>query len=198
VCVVQERGSTPPRLPVSLERVMIGWINLSVEAFIRDSFGDDAWAATVAKVCICTRPQRFSELSTGPRGNKLALGLPLPRQRDLRVRATQRGRAMGRLQDFLCPVGSPLAASQPGHQRRVSFGRNCCSGPGSVWPLFYRCAQRCTPYLSADYRSLAAGYVYGQGYEKLLLCLGDSLPTFLYVTAPDAGRGGADAPAGAT
>jgi hypothetical protein len=29
---------------------MIGWINLSVEAFIRDSFGDDAWAATVAKV----------------------------------------------------------------------------------------------------------------------------------------------------
>ena len=28
---------------------MIGWINLSVKAFIRDSFGDEAWLATVAK-----------------------------------------------------------------------------------------------------------------------------------------------------
>ena len=28
---------------------MIGWINNSVESFIRDSFGDEAWLAVVAK-----------------------------------------------------------------------------------------------------------------------------------------------------
>ena len=29
---------------------MIGWINLSVESFIRDNFGDDTWVQLVAKV----------------------------------------------------------------------------------------------------------------------------------------------------
>ena len=38
------------RSSIVLSAGMIGWINLSVEAFIRDSFGDDAWTATVAKV----------------------------------------------------------------------------------------------------------------------------------------------------
>ena len=28
---------------------MIGWINLSVEAFVRDSFGDAAWEAILEK-----------------------------------------------------------------------------------------------------------------------------------------------------
>jgi hypothetical protein len=48
-CHVEVAGALWAASP-GLELVMIGWINLSVEAFIRDSFGDDAWAATVAKV----------------------------------------------------------------------------------------------------------------------------------------------------
>ena len=36
------------RLPGALA-TMIGWINLSVESFIRESFGDDVWTQLIAK-----------------------------------------------------------------------------------------------------------------------------------------------------
>jgi len=60
-CHVEVAGALWAASP-GLELVMIGWINLSVEAFIRDSFGDDAWAATVAKVS--ERPQRNTHSRT--------------------------------------------------------------------------------------------------------------------------------------
>jgi hypothetical protein len=39
---------------------MIGWINLSVEAFIRESFGDDTWVTLVqkARACAAARAMR--------------------------------------------------------------------------------------------------------------------------------------------
>jgi hypothetical protein len=43
------RKACAPRLLRGGPGAMIGWINLSVEAFIRESFGDDVWVALVAK-----------------------------------------------------------------------------------------------------------------------------------------------------
>ena len=42
---------------------MIGWINLSVESFIRESFGDDVWTQLIAKARIPI--VKFEEADSG-------------------------------------------------------------------------------------------------------------------------------------
>jgi hypothetical protein len=59
---------------------MIGWINLSVEAFIRESFGDDVWVALVAKARACENrsgaaPLRVNAALDRKRPRDLAWGL---------------------------------------------------------------------------------------------------------------------------